>query len=122
VQHGEKVVASYIGKACETFAQEIFQPHKINHYNQALKNRSNGRAIIVFLYQKHKRRPNRTAIDVLETLLIQQAVRRTIPITNKQKTLIQELKIQGIQDFKTGKKPRGKSNTVSLIFRKMMKF
>jgi hypothetical protein len=58
----------------------------------------------------------------LETQLIQQAVRKNLPLTNLRKTYLGELKIQGVFDFKNGTKPPGKSNPSARAVRTFMKF
>ncbi len=123
IKHGNKITATYIGKATETFKQEIFTKHKIEeHYKPALRERQRGQAIMIFLEHKYVKKPNKSSIDELETRLIQQAVRKDLALTNLRKTYMKELKIKGVYDFKVGKKPQGRSNGNEAAVKKMLKF
>jgi hypothetical protein len=123
IKHGYNFVATYIGKATKTFYQEIFQRHKKEeHYIPALRKRKSGQAIMIFLAQTYAKKPNISSIDKLETQLIQQAVRKNLDHTNLRKTYIGDLQIQGVFDFRVGKKPKGRSNESAGIVREMLKF
>jgi uncharacterized protein YpbB len=123
IKHGNHFSAKYIGKATKNFGQEIFQKHKKEeHYIPALRERKVGQAIMIFIAHTYDKKPNISSIDILETQLIQHAVRKNLELTNLRKTYIQALQIQGVYNFKDGKRPQGKINETARVVRDMMKF
>ena len=122
VQHGNKFVPTYIGKATRTFYQEVFTDHKKDHYNQALRERKNGIGGMMFVYHLYERKPNIASIDRLETQLIQHAVRKRLDLTNLRKKYLPRLLIEGVFDFQAARRPPGKSDIAAERMRVALKF
>ena len=101
----------YIGKAeKQSFIQECFQPHKINHYNEAIAKKAV--TPLLFLLPKSTNNGNYSKpsnnghqdINILETMLIGKAIEKNSNILNIKGTKIfREMVVPGILNSPQGK-------------------
>lgn len=94
----------YVGKATKSFKQEVFTPHKLNHYNTALGNQIKGKPVLFFIcLNKTVGALNKSAIDEAESYLIQAGLAANSNILNDKKTQVAKWCIHGIVRSKAGK-------------------
>jgi hypothetical protein len=94
----------YIGKATNAFKSEVFTPHKLNKYNQALASQAKGTPILFFVVQeKRKGAINKRAIDDAESYLIQTGLVANRSLLNDKKIAIENWNIKGVIRSTKGK-------------------
>ncbi|MGH7814201.1 MAG: hypothetical protein ACREQI_09390 [Candidatus Binataceae bacterium] len=87
----------YVGKTTKSFEQEAFGDHKLKKYHKALVRQKKGKPIFFFVCLPKKRGPkNESAIDEVESNLIQCAFKKNPQLLNDQKTKFAMWSIQGI--------------------------
>ena len=97
IRSGGGITPIYVGKATRGFRQEVFAPHKITKYQQALADYGRGTPILLFLTAPRSRgAPNRGAIEELEEFLIQTAVSQNPELLNVKGTRRAEWAIAGV--------------------------
>ena len=76
----------YVGKTTKGFQQEVFQPHKVQKYNQVVFDGHKGTPVIWFVVRPGKKSlAGAKQIDEVESYLIQAAYQKNPELTNKQK-------------------------------------
>lgn len=120
---GKGVTPWYIGKAeKQSFSQECFQPHKINHYNDAIANKAV--TPVLFLLPKSTYNDNYARLSIngsqdictLEAMLIATAIKKNQSLLNIKGTkLYKEMVVPGILNS-----PQGKPDNTVQLFKKMM--
>ncbi len=99
-----KVIPYYIGKACKSFSQEVFTSHKLTKFNEALHASPSSKPVIYFVvHPKQKGKTNESAIDELETYLIQSAIMINPEIKNIHKTVGRKWTISNVIDQVPGR-------------------
>ena len=94
----------YIGKATKNFAQEVFTDHKRNKYNDALADQARGTPLLFFVaLTKTKGPTNKSAIDEVESHLIQLGLKANKNLSNDRKTKVPVWSISGIIRSGTGR-------------------
>lgn len=94
----------YIGKATKSFKSEVFKDHKLNKYSVALASQKKGTPVFFFVcLKKTKGRINKTAIDEVESYLIQAGLIANKKILNDRKTAVESWSIGGIVRSGRGK-------------------
>jgi hypothetical protein len=97
IRSGGGVTPIYVGKATKSFKQEVFQPHKLTKYQQALADYLKGTPVLFFLAPPAtKGAPNVTSIGELEEFLIQTAVLKNPDLLNVKGTKKADWGIAGI--------------------------
>lgn len=110
-------VPIYVGKATRSFKQEVFAPHKLNHYNAALFERRKGKPVI-FLLVRHRRRGKASAgvVGEVERYVIQIAKEANPGLLNTHHAGAGKWAIVGV-----GTKKQGKPTGAISAFRQMLK-
>lgn len=105
----------YIGKATKTFKQEAFTDHKLKKYSLGLGNQLRGTPVMYFVSLNRVQGPvNRTAIDEVETFLIQAGLVANKGLLNDRKTAVESWSIGGVIRSK-GKASASASNLKKLL-------
>jgi hypothetical protein len=87
----------YIGKATKSFYQEVFTVHKLNKYNEGLISQKRGTPVLFFVsLNKTKGKVNASAIDEVESFLIQSGIMANENLLNSRKTKVESWSIGGI--------------------------
>jgi hypothetical protein len=87
----------YIGKATKTFKQETFTDHKMRKYGNAFNDQAKGTPIMFFVCLARTRGAvNKTAIDEVESYLIQQGLTANARLLNDRKTSVESWCIGGL--------------------------
>ena len=87
----------YAGKATKSFEQEVFTDHKLKKYHTAFGSQVRGTPILFFVELKRTRgRINATAIDEVETFIIQSGLIANPKILNDRKTQVESWSIAGL--------------------------
>ena len=87
----------YIGKATKSFKQEVFDHHKLNKYSQALGQQVKGTPVLFFVCLDVQRgRVNSSAIDEVESYLIQAGLVANVNLLNDKKTSVELWSIRGV--------------------------
>ena len=95
----------YAGKATKTFKQEVFTDHKLKKYTMGLASQIKGIPILYFVCLNiAKGAVNKTAIDEVESYLIQAALVANKNLLNDRKTAVESWSIGGVVRSK-GKPP-----------------
>lgn len=98
----------YVGKATKSFGQEVFTDHKRIKYAEALASQKRKRAVLFFVcLEKSKGAVNKTAIDEVESFLIQAGIVANKRLLNDRKTKIESWGIKGV--IRGGKGKPGES-------------
>jgi hypothetical protein len=98
---------AYVGKATNTFRQEVFSYHKLSKYQQYLADVGKGTPVLFFLIAPKKQgAPNSKHIDQLEDFLIQAGVAANPAFLNIRGTKVEEWGIAGV--LRSGKGKRSK--------------
>jgi hypothetical protein len=106
----------YVGKATRTFKQEVFTDHKLNKYSQAFAVQAKGVPILFFVcLNRAKGARNKTAIDEVESFLIQAGLAANKNLLNDRKISVESWSIGGIL------RSRGKAPAPAQAFRKFIK-
>jgi hypothetical protein len=91
----------YVGKATKKFKTEIFTSHKLNKIHKALVQQKKGTLVVFFVALERTRgQVNNTAIDQVETYLIQAGLAANSNLLNDRKTKQESWSISGV--FKSG--------------------
>ncbi|MBW1745889.1 MAG: hypothetical protein JRJ25_06070 [Deltaproteobacteria bacterium] len=108
---GKGITPWYIGKAeKQPFAKECFQPHKINHYNEAIAHKAV--TPLLFLLPKSTENDNYSKpsvnghqdVSILETMLIGIAIEKNPSLLNIKGTKIfKEMVVPGVLNSPQGK-------------------
>lgn len=94
----------YAGKATKSFKQEVFTPHKLNHFNTGLGYQKKGMPVLFFVcLDKSVGVLNKSAIDAAESYLIQAGLAANSKLLNDKKTKVAKWSINGIVRSKAGK-------------------
>lgn len=94
----------YAGKATKSFKQEVFTPHKLNHFNTGLGHQKKGTPVLFFVcLNKTSGAVSKSAIDEAETYLIQAGLAANADLLNDKKTKVATWSINGIVRSKAGK-------------------
>ena len=94
----------YAGKATKSFKQEVFTPHKLNHFNTGLGHQKKGTPVLFFVcLNKTSGAVSESAIDEAETYLIQAGLAANADLLNDKKTKVATWSINGIVRSKAGK-------------------
>lgn len=105
----------YIGKATKSFKQEVFTDHKLKKYGVGLGNQVRGTPIVYFVTLCRTKGPvNKTAIDEVETFLIQSGLVANKDLLNDRKTAVESWSIGGMVRSK-GKPSAPASGLKSLL-------
>lgn len=87
----------YVGKATKNFKQEIFTDHKLKKYSIAFNGQAKGTPIMFFVcLDRAKGAVNKTAMDEVESYLIQQGLTANRKLLNDRKTSVESWSIGGI--------------------------
>ena len=106
----------YVGKATKTFKQEVFQYHKKDKYAQALGSQAKGTPVMFFVSLNKAQGPvSKSAIDEVETYLIQAGMAANKNLLNDKKTSVESWSISGLI------RSKGKAPKQALDLRKMIK-
>ena len=106
----------YVGKATKTFKQEVFQDHKKNKYAQAFGSQAKGTPVMFFVSLNKAKGPiSKSAIDEVETYLIQTGMVANKNLLNDKKTSVESWSISGLI------RSKGKVPKQALDLRKMLK-
>ena len=94
----------YAGKATKSFKQEVFTPHKLNHFNTGLGHQKRGTPVLFFVcLNKTSGAVSESAIDEAESYLIQAGLAANADLLNDKKTKVATWSINGIVRSKAGK-------------------
>ena len=94
----------YAGKATKSFKQEVFTPHKLNHFNTGLGHQMRGTPVLFFVcLNKTSGAVSESAIDEAESYLIQAGLAANADLLNDKKTKVATWSINGIVRSKAGK-------------------
>ena len=94
----------YAGKATKSFKQEVFTPHKLNHFNTGLGHQKTGTPVLFFVcLNKTSGAVSESAIDEAESYLIQAGLAANADLLNDKKTKVATWSINGIVRSKAGK-------------------
>ena len=94
----------YAGKATKSFKQEVFTPHKLNHFNTGLGYQKKGTPMLFFVCMKKTVGAlSKSAIDEAESYLIQAGLAANSNLLNDKKTKVATWSINGIVRSKAGK-------------------
>lgn len=94
----------YAGKATKSFKQEVFTPHKLNHFNTGLGHQKKGTPVLFFVcLNKTSGAVSESAIDEAESYLIQAGLAANADLLNDKKTKVATWSINGIVRSKAGK-------------------
>lgn len=107
----------YVGRASKGFEQEVFQHHKLTHYNKALFDASRGNPVLFFVTPPGTRRivPAKE-LNHMEKELIQFALAKNPDVKNIQNTKnLPKWSIKGV--IRSG---RGKPSATAAQFKTMM--
>lgn len=117
IRAGKGYTPAYVGRATKSFRQEVFAPHKLSRYQQALSNYKRGTPILFFVAAPKKRgAPNSSHIKELEAFLIQTALVANPELLNVKGTKAEEWGIKGVL-----RGPQGKPSVDAQAFRRLMK-
>ncbi|MCL2831438.1 MAG: hypothetical protein FWD77_12000 [Betaproteobacteria bacterium] len=87
----------YVGKATKSFSQEVFASHKLDKYNQGLVSIKKGTPVLFFVsLDKTRGRINESAIDEVESFLIQSGIVANKSLLNSRKTKVESWSISGV--------------------------
>ena len=107
----------YAGKATKSFKQEVFTPHKLNHFNTGLGHQRKGTPVLFFVcLNKTAGAVSKSAINEAESYLIQAGLAANSALLNDKKTKVATWSINGIVRSQAGK-PSAAANE----FRKCIK-
>jgi hypothetical protein len=116
VRAGRGARPIYVGKATNTFKQEVFTPHKLEKYQRCLADFRKGTPILYFLCAPSSRGAlNRTAVRELEDFLIQTAVSRNPGLLNVRGTKREDWAIAGVVRSGVGKPSKAARGLKSLL-------
>ena len=108
--------AWYVGKATKSMAQECFEFHKLQHYNEVLFKGHKGTPVMFFVVlDGAKKKVSKNTIDEMETFFIQTAVTKNPDLKNIQKANLPNWTVKGVIRGSKGKRP-----TNATQFRKMI--
>jgi hypothetical protein len=94
----------YAGKAAKSFKQEVFTPHKLNHFNTGLGHQKKGTPMLFFVcLNKTAGAVSKSAIDEAESYLIQAGLAANSSLLNDKKTMVAKWSINGIVRSQAGK-------------------
>ena len=94
----------YAGKATKSFKQEVFTPHKLNHFNTGLGHQKKETPVLFFVcLNKTSGAVSESAIDEAESYLIQAGLAANADLLNDKKTKVATWSINGIVRSKAGK-------------------
>lgn len=106
----------YVGKATKSFGQEVFTPHKYEKYNSGLGDRKRGTPVFFFVSLiRTKGAVNKSAIDEVESYLIQASLAENPKLLNVQKARIASWSINGIIRSRQGKPSKAATELRSCI-------
>jgi hypothetical protein len=106
----------HVGKATRTFKQEVFTNDKLKKYGDAFASQARGAPILFFVCLNRARGArNRTAIDGVESYLIQAGLAANKKLLNGKKVSVESWSIGGIV------RSRGKVPIPARAFRKFIK-
>ena len=113
IRAGRGILPWYVGKTCKQgFYQECLEPHKLNHYNDALDSKKRGVPVLYLVARMTQGSKFSTAMPppeakFLESLLIGMALRRNKELRNIVHTkFLQQLRVPGLVNSAQGG-PRG---------------
>ena len=96
----------YIGKATKSMAQECFEFHKLQHYNEVLFKGYKGTPVMFFVVlDGTKKKVPKGTIDEMESFFIQTAVMKNPDLKNMQKTGLPSWTVKGVVRGSKGKRP-----------------
>lgn len=96
----------YVGMSTKSFEKEVFDDHKLVHYNDVVYSRYKGVPVMFFVAPPGQKRSfPKSEIDELETYLIQAAVVKNPEIRNVRKTKMPGWTIRGVVRGGRGKAP-----------------
>jgi len=105
IRAGRGYTPVYVGQAKVSFRQEIFAPHKVVKYQEALAECAKGTPVVFVICSPLKKGPrNVSHIEDLEDYLIQTAVSVNPNLKNIQGTTQEEWGIVGVLRGGSGKK------------------
>lgn len=118
VRTGRGITPAYVGRATRNrFRQEVFTPHKLNYYSQALTDYRRGTPVLFLLVPTAKRGAiNAKCVSKLENFLIQTAVAVNPDLKNVQGTKAADWGVVGV--IRGGK---GKPSASARRFKNTMK-
>lgn len=106
----------YAGKATKTFKQEVFADHKLKRYAEALGSQAKGTPIFFFItLNQTKGNVNKTAIDEVESFLIQYGLVANKSLLNDKKTAVESWSIGGLI------RSKGKPSNAAVELKRMFK-
>lgn len=82
VRSGRGCLPWYVGKTYASYAGEVFQPHKIEKYNDCLAKIKRGTPGLVFLYKQGTGRPSNDTILEMEKEYINKGFERNSRLLN----------------------------------------
>ena len=98
----------YVEKTRKTFKKEIFTPHKLNYYTQAMANYVKGKPAFFFVTTpKSVGKPNNSKIREVEKYLINLAMTQNPDLLNKQDASIPDWGVKGVVRGGKGKVAAG---------------
>lgn len=104
IRAGGGITPYYVGRATRTFKREIFQPHKLSKYQQALADYRKGTPVMYcIMAPPSKGAPNVSAIEEMEEYLIQTAVTQNPGLLNVRGTKRERFAIAGVLRSGVGK-------------------
>ena len=107
----------YIGKATKSFKDEVFTPHKLHKFSEALGNQKKGTPMLFLVcLDKTKGPVSKIAIDEAESYLIQAGLAANPNLLNSRKTKVPTWCINGIVRSK-----QGKPSAAAAAFRRCIK-
>ncbi len=116
VERGQRHEPWYVGKATRSFAQEVFNDSNCKKYCEALALAKTGEPVVFFVVlPKARGAVNRSAIDKLETMLVEECGGQNPKIRNQRKATIYRTVIHGVVNAGQGKPPPN-----AIAIRKMM--
>jgi len=97
VKTARGLVPWYIGKTYASFAGEVFQPHKIEKYNDCLAKIVRGNVGLVFVYKEGTGRPSEETVLELEREYINKGFKRNDRLLNDIGRRKESFKIKGLE-------------------------
>jgi hypothetical protein len=102
----------YVGKATKSFKSEVFTDHKLKKYAAGFGEQVRGTPIMFFIcLNRTKGAVNKSAIDEVESYLIQAGLAANKKLVNDRKTAVESWSIAGIVRY------RGKASAQAIALR-----
>lgn len=110
------IMPAYVGKATKTFKQEIFTPHKLNKYNEALHRWPHGTPVLLFVTTYRRKGVGLAKkISALETFLIKASTLANPDLLNVHHTGPDDWEIKGVTAPHKGAKSEGEKALIRII-------